>query len=161
MILSPHLADIIDGLRARNLTIAFAESCTGGRLAADLTTIPGSSDVVAGSAVCYQIAAKHRVLGLDFVTEDNVVSTETVIPMAQRALELFASDIGVATTGYLDGGAPRAYWCIHCPRMPEIEDRYPETMFDVVSFHAGNPRDMNRELLVRTVMARLTIFAKG
>ena len=52
-------ADIIGVIRARNFTIAFAESCTGGRLSADLTTVPGSSDVVTDSAVCYQTRTKN------------------------------------------------------------------------------------------------------
>lgn len=157
MMLSPRLAEIIDGLRAKELTIAFGESCTGGRLAADLTTIPGSSHVVVGSAVCYQIAAKHRILGLDFVTPKNVVSAETVVAMAKAARGLFDADIGVATTGYLDGPA-RAYWCIHSPRVPQTDSQASETTYDLIKFPVASPRDMNREILVREVMKHLAIW---
>ena len=157
------LPAIIHGLRKMKLRIAFAESCTGGRLAADLTTVPGSSDVVAGSAVCYQVSAKRRVLGLDFVSDRNVVSLQTAKAMALAARGLFYADIGVATTGYLDGEhhreGPHAYWATVGPIIVEATGE-PHVQWERIDFPSSTPRDLNREILVRAVMESLTVFAK-
>lgn len=148
---------IIHGLRDGGLTIAFAESCTGGRLAADLTTVPGSSDVVVGSAVCYQLRAKREILGLGYVTEDNVVSERTATDMALRAREMFGADVGVATTGWLDGQR-RAFWAAAGPL--KNPDGTPHVHAHLLEFPAESPRDNNREIVIRAVMESLTIFAK-
>jgi PncC family amidohydrolase len=158
MLLHHAIPAIIDGLRDMDLRIAFAESCTGGRLAADLTTVPGASDVVAGSLVCYQLAAKRRLLGLDFVTEQNVVSLQTVKAMALAARLQFATDIAVATTGWLDGEHPEAYWAAAGPIVSE--DGIVHVHWDHIEFPKDNPRDFNREIVVRAVMESLEIFAK-
>jgi nicotinamide mononucleotide (NMN) deamidase PncC len=107
-------ARVVAALRARGWTVAFAESCTGGQLAADLTTVPGSSEVVVGSAVCYQLRAKHTILGLTDVTEQDVVSSMTAMKMAEAARRIFGADVGVGTTGYLDGER-RAFWALAIP----------------------------------------------
>ena len=157
MLLHHAIPTIVHGLRDMGLRVAFAESCTGGRLAADLTTVPGSSDVVAGSAVCYQLSAKRRVLGLDSVTEQNVVSLQTAKAMALAARRLFAVDIGVATTGWLDGDCPEAYWAMAGPIVSE--DGIVHVHWGRVEFPKDNPRDFNREIIVRAVMDSLEIFA--
>ena len=158
MLLHHAIPAIVHGLRDMNLRIAFAESCTGGRLAADLTTVPGSSDVVMGSAVCYQLEAKRKILGLDFVTVDNVVSLKTVTAMALAARDLFGADVGVATTGWLDGEHPQAYWAAAGPIIDEATGK-PHVHWDCIEFPKNNPRDFNREIVVRAVMESLEIFA--
>ena len=159
MNLQQALPAIVNGLRARELTIAFAESCTGGQLAAHLTTVPGSSNVVVGSAVCYQIAAKHKILGLDFVTEENVVSLETATTMALAAQRIFESDIGVATTGYLDTDNPHAYWAMCGPHLNDpIKIQHRDGWR--IDLPSDTPRDFNREKVVLAVMEGLTIWAK-
>lgn len=159
--MTPHrdIAAIVNGLRERDLRIAFAESCTGGRLCADLTTMPGSSHVIVGSAVCYQLAAKHRILGLTDVTEETVVSMRTAKGMASVAQSLFGADIGVGTTGYLDGEVPHAFWAM---RGPHLNDPLKSPHIDAwrVDFPPGASRELNREILVRAVMEGLTIWAK-
>lgn len=144
---------ILHGLRERGLTIAFAESCTGGRLAADFTTVSGSSEVVKGSAVCYMTAAKRKVLGLKDVNESNVVSEETAQKMAVAALELFDADIGVGTTGYLDGDDPHAWFAV-------IAQGVARSTWSRVDFPKNSPREVNREIVIRAVMSWLTLFAK-
>lgn len=138
---------ILQWLRDEKHTIALAESCTGGLLAAELTSIPGSSDVVVGSVVAYQIKAKHKVLGIDSVTSENVVSSETAKKMADAARVLFGATIGVGTTGYLDAGhspnGPHAYWAASLPW---------GTHWQRVSFHSDMPRHMNRELVLLSVL---------
>lgn len=151
----PDIAAIVNGLRANNWTIAFAESCTGGRLSADMTTVPGSSAVVVGSAVCYQTRAKREVLGLEHVTEENVVSGETAEAMAEAARVLYGADIGVATTGYLDGERLGAFWAIYAPDL----DGGTHRLVKFIPFPSTTPRATNREILVYDVMEALTRFA--
>lgn len=158
MLLHPAIPAIIDGLRDLGLRVGFAESCTGGRLAADLTTVPGSSDVVAGSLVCYQLEAKRRILGLQEVTERNVVSLGTVKAMALRARDMFAADIGAATTGWLDG-AREAYWAVAGPIVSE--NGIVHVQWDHIEFGPDSPRDFNREIVVRAVLSHLEIFTQG
>lgn len=149
---------IVQRLRAEGWGIAFAESCTGGRLAADLTTVPGSSDVVAGSAVCYQMNAKHDVLGLDDVTEATVVSSRTALRMAQAARRVFKTDMAVGTTGWLDGEhdgqAPHAYWAL------DLSGVWPPrgSVGARVDFAEGATRAQNRERLLSEIFAALRTF---
>ena len=88
-------------LKARGLTIACAESLTGGGLAARLSTAPGSSTFFRGSAVCYTAEAKVEVLGVSQATIDGpgVVSEACAREMATGARRIFSADVGIATTG--------------------------------------------------------------
>ena len=154
--LHPDLAFIVDGLRARKLRIGFAESCTGGRLSADLTTVPGSSLVVAGSLVCYQVEVKQRILDMYWVTEENVVSEKVARKMAESATDLLEVDIGVATTGYLDGDHPEVYWAIYAPALKNREIRGTQHMV----FPKTSSRTVNREHVIHAVMGMLTTLVK-
>ena len=97
-------------LRGRGLSIATAESCTGGLIAALLTEIPGSSDVVDRGFVTYSNQAKIDMLGVAAETLDSVgaVSRETALAMAAGALANSAAGIAVAVTGVAGpgGGSP-------------------------------------------------------
>ena len=88
-------------LKARGLTLACAESLTGGGLAARLSAAPGSSGFFQGSAVCYTAQAKIEVLGVSQATIDGpgVVSEACARAMAAGARRIFSADIGIATTG--------------------------------------------------------------
>lgn len=94
--------EIIHALIERNLTICTAESCTGGMICADLTSVSGSSAVVAGGAVVYQTPMKNKILGTVNVCDENVVSRAVANYMATMVVQKFGTDIGVATTGYLE-----------------------------------------------------------
>ena len=87
-------------LRAR-LTIAVAESLTGGRVAAALTGVPGASAVLRGSVTAYATDLKARVLGVDANLLDRVgaVDGEVARQMALGVRRLCGSDVGIATTG--------------------------------------------------------------
>lgn len=92
---------IAQGLTNKNLTLATAESCTGGRLATKFTEIPGASAYFKGSIVSYATSAKHDVLNIpkDFIEKHSVVSAEITKEMARRVKSMFKADIAIATTG--------------------------------------------------------------
>jgi nicotinamide-nucleotide amidase len=92
---------LLDTCRARGLAIATAESCTGGLVAAALTDIAGSSDVVDRGFVTYSNAAKMAMLGVlpETLEANGAVSRQTAEAMAQGAIENSNADLAVAITG--------------------------------------------------------------
>ena len=99
-------AHVLKLFRARGLTLATAESCTGGLVAGALTEIAGSSDVVDRGFVTYSNAAKEAMLGVPAATlkRHGAVSAETAAAMAAGALEHSEADITVAITGIAGPG---------------------------------------------------------
>ncbi|MBC5993333.1 competence/damage-inducible protein A [Pontibacter cellulosilyticus] len=97
-------------LKERGLTIATAESCTGGYLAHKLTSISGSSAYYHGSVIAYHNDVKIRELGVkpETLQQHGAVSEATVKEMAANVRQKFNTDIGVATSGIAgpDGGTP-------------------------------------------------------
>lgn len=99
-------ARLIAELTRRGLTIAVAESLTGGALTAELIRIPGASVVVSGGVVAYQTELKHTLLGVDaaLLEEHGPVHPQVARQMAEGvrlrlAVDGRPADIGVATTG--------------------------------------------------------------
>ena len=91
---------VLDLCRERGLTLATAESCTGGLVAAKLTAVPGSSDVFRGSVVAYADDVKTRELGVsqDVLAAHGAVSAETAAAMAVGVREQLEADVGVSDT---------------------------------------------------------------
>jgi len=92
---------VLDACRARSLRLATAESCTGGLVAAALTAIAGSSDVVERGFVTYSNKAKIDLLGVQGVEIATVgaVSEEVARAMAMGALARSPADLAVSVTG--------------------------------------------------------------
>jgi nicotinamide-nucleotide amidase len=92
---------VIGLLKQHRLTLAVAESCTGGLLAKRLTDIPGASQVFYGGAVTYSTRSKTSVLGVDeaLIRERGVVSREVAEAMATAVRMKFGADLGVGITG--------------------------------------------------------------
>ncbi len=97
---------LLDLCRSRRLLIATAESCTGGLVAAALTEVPGSSDVVERGFVTYSNAAKEAMLGVPAATLERhgAVSRETAEAMAKGALAHAPADLAVSITGVAGPG---------------------------------------------------------
>jgi nicotinamide-nucleotide amidase len=103
-------ARVLDRCRARQWTVATAESCTGGLVAGALTEIAGSSDVVDCGFVTYSNAAKMAMLGVPEATlaTHGAVSRPTVEAMAKGALERSGVALTVAITGVAGPGGGSA-----------------------------------------------------
>lgn len=98
-------------LKENNLTISFAESCTGGLLSARFVDIPGVSSVYKGGVVAYSNESKVNILRVpkEIIDKHGAVSEECVSYMAKNARELFDSDFSVSISGIAgpDGGTPQ------------------------------------------------------
>ncbi len=94
-------AVVLNALRSRGLTLATAESCTGGLVGARLTAVPGASDVFVGGVIAYADELKRGVLGVPqgLLEAYGAVSEEVAAAMARGAGERFAADAAIAVTG--------------------------------------------------------------
>lgn len=96
------IAEILSNMKSLHLTLATAESCTGGGVAAAIAAIPGASDVLQGGVVAYQSRVKAEVLNVnaDDIERYDVVSEPVVKQMVKGACQRIGADIALATTGY-------------------------------------------------------------
>ena len=99
-------ARAVKTLKEQNLTVATAESCTGGLIAKSITDVAGSSAVLAGGMVTYTNRIKIDVLGVDasIIDEHTEVSHACAKAMAERAREMFGTDYALSATGYAGPG---------------------------------------------------------
>lgn len=102
----PLAAIIGDKLREKGLTMASAESCTGGNIAHEITRIAGSSEYFTGSVTCYDTKVKINQLGVlqEVVDKYTVVSQPVVEQMVQGVCDLLGCDCSVATSGIAGPG---------------------------------------------------------
>ena len=102
--------ELSDKFWKEGLTLATAESCTAGNIAAVITAIPGSSHFYKGGIVAYSDEVKINLLGVNPETleKQGAVSEETVIEMVKGAMKSMNSDCAVATSGIAGptGGTP-------------------------------------------------------
>lgn len=108
--LEHRAASLLAHLRARGLTVATAESCTGGLVAAALTAIPGSSDVVDRGFVTYSNDAKIDMLGVPaaLIATHGAVSEPVARAMAEGALRASSAGVTVSLTGIAGPGGGSA-----------------------------------------------------
>lgn len=93
--------EIIELLRLKNLTLASAESCTGGLVAKMITDVAGCSDVFEGGVVSYSNDVKMKFLGVkpETLEKHGAVSAETAKEMALGVRQACMADVGISTTG--------------------------------------------------------------
>jgi PncC family amidohydrolase len=117
-------------LLKRKLTLALAESCTGGLVGHRITDVPGSSAYLIGGIVAYSYDAKELLLGVRHNTlyDHGAVSAETAIEMARGARRALGSDIGISVTGIAGpgGGLPgkpvgSVYICLSARDFERVE----------------------------------------
>lgn len=104
-------AETVAALKTAGLTVATAESCTGGLIAGALTSVPGSSQVVYGGFVTYANEAKIAMIGVPFglLRQFGAVSEDVARAMADGALGAAGTHVAVAVTGVAgpDGGTAK------------------------------------------------------
>ena len=107
----PTLDDLVaDAFADRGLTVATAESCTGGLLAGRLTERAGSSGWVLGGITAYANSAKEQLVGVpaEMLAEHGAVSPEVAVALAEGARARFGADVGVGITGIAGPGGGTA-----------------------------------------------------
>jgi len=108
MVLEVEIGEL---LRARGMTLAVAESCTGGLLCSRITDVRGSSDYFIGGIVAYSNRIKEALLGIsaDLLARYGAVSQEVALAMAHGARKVLASDVALGLTGIAGpgGGSPQ------------------------------------------------------
>ena len=97
---------VLDALRMRGLTLAVAESCTGGLVGKRITDVPGASDLFLGGVVAYHDAVKTGQLGVDpeLIAREGAVSEAVALQMARGAVGRLGSDAAVGVTGVAGPG---------------------------------------------------------
>ena len=97
-------------LKAKNFSLSTAESCTGGGIAALITSVPGSSEYFKGGIVAYSNEIKADLLhvSVETLAQYGAVSRETVVEMVKGAMKTLKTDCAVATSGIAGpgGGTP-------------------------------------------------------
>lgn len=133
---------VLDLLRRQGLTLALAESLTGGLIGSRITAVPGASEVFKGGIVSYASEVKFDLLG---VPEGPVVSEEAVRAMAEGACRVLDADCSIAVTGVAgpepqDGEPPGTVWMatsvdgeVHTQRISFPFDRERTRQFTTIS----------------------------
>ena len=105
----PLAQDVVKRLKRKKMTLATAESITGGGLGAAITSVPGASGVFLGGLITYSDQSKTKFLDIAkrILTKHTAVSEEVAIAMAQSARKQFGTDYAIATTGV--AGPGKAY----------------------------------------------------
>ena len=103
-----YVAAVLEEACERGMTLATAESCTGGLLASLLTDVDGCAHAFERGFVTYTDEAKHEMLGvpLALIRDEGAVSAKVAKAMAQGALDRSRADVAVAITGFAGRGAP-------------------------------------------------------
>jgi nicotinamide-nucleotide amidase len=153
-----------DLLIAKGLTLAVAESCTGGYLSSRLLAQPNASTYYLGGTISYANSAKVKPLGVSLQTleKHGAVSAECALEMATRAAALHGADIGVGITGILGPGGGSygkplgtAFVGLVTEKLESLDARQ-----QVSNYQLRRDRLMNREELTVRVLLKLSEFVQ-
>jgi competence/damage-inducible protein CinA-like protein len=149
-------AVVVRLLRERKRTLAVAESCTGGLVAAAITDVPGSSEVFLEGAVTYSNDAKTRTLGVpaETIREHGAVSREVAVAMAEGIARRAGADVGVGITGIAGpgGGTPeKPVGLVHLAV-------FAGEKADAVELRLGGERERIRERATRIALDRVRLL---
>ncbi len=145
-------AEVLGELAGRGLTLATAESLTGGGLGSLLTSVPGASRAYVGGVISYATRVKVEVLGvpLEIVLGDGVVSAPCARAMASGVRGVLRSDVGVSTTGV--AGPDRQEGKAAGTVFVAVADAQGES---VRALHLSGDREEIREATVTTALVLL------
>lgn len=157
-------ADVLATARGRDLTIATAESCTGGLVAAALTAVAGSSDVFDRGFVTYSNGAKMDMLGVPagLLAEHGAVSRACARAMAEGALRASDATLSVAITGIAGpggGGDDKPVGLVHFATALKTEDGIATVHIEHRFGDLG--RDAVRRIAQITALKMLRAAAEG
>ena len=116
---------VIELLKEKNLTLATAESCTGGLISKAITDVSGASEVFLGGIVSYANEVKHKILGVknETLASYGAVSCQTAEEMALGASRACFSSVSISTTGIAGPGIASSYLINHSPSLTREEIR--------------------------------------
>lgn len=145
-------------LREAQLTLAVAESCTGGLLAHHITNVPGSSNYFLGGVVAYANEAKLRLLNVpcEVIEQHGAVSWQTALAMARGVRQLLRADVALSITGIAGptGGTPeKPIGLMYLGLVADDAERWEE-------HHWFGTRLENKEFSVRVALIMLLGYLK-
>ncbi len=149
---------VVQWLQERGLKLATAESCTGGYIAHQITSVSGSSAVFSGSVVAYANEVKMRVLGVEeaVLKEQGAVSEACVMEMVEGVCHLMNTEVGIATSGVAGPGGGTAEKPVG---MVWIAVKYRDRISThCSSFHGGRMAVIERSCLKAFDMLRSMLF---
>jgi len=158
--MSPLLEQTVGALlREKRLTLAVAESCTGGLIAHSLTNVPGASDYFLGGIVAYANAVKVKLLDVSPQTlaDHGAVSRPTVLEMARGARQVFGAEVALSVSGVAGpagGSADRpvgTVWIALAAPEGEWARR----------FHFAGGREENKAAFARAALDLLLEYLQG
>ena len=151
-------AVVSDLLREKGLTLAAAESCTGGLLSKRMTDLPGASEVFRGGAVVYATDSKTSLLGVPaaLIEEKGVVSREVALSLAENVRAVFSADFGVGITGLAgpDGDGVHPVGTVFVA-LAAADDSF------VREIHGGRDRDRIRTMAASHALDMLRRYMTG
>ncbi len=137
---------IITKFSAKHISLAGAESCTGGAIASAIVSISGASSIFKGSAVCYCDTAKVDILGVKKATLEKhfAESNQCAIEMAIGALRIYNADIAFASTGFLDSNTTTLKESLANTAFIAIATKEGTSISKKITFKQQSTRNQNR-----------------
>ena len=154
---------VVQEMTARGLTLATAESCTGGLMGKRITDVPGASACYLGGVVSYQNEVKENLLGVRHETliTKGAVSEDTACQMAEGVRKALGADIGISTTGVAgpgpDGDKPAGLVYVGLRIPASLTPDHAEVL-KAVELHLDGMREEIRRLTVFHVLQNLSLF---